>query len=91
MSPVRLVLRCLFVCASARALSVSVSVFVSASASSLASGPPSACACPMCAMLQQLMNKELAMKLLKSKLLAIAQQQKAQEIKDIKGGKLLSG
>jgi protein subunit release factor B len=45
----------------------------------------------MCAMLQQLMNKELAMKLLKSKLLAIAQQQKAQEIKDIKGGKLLSG
>jgi peptide chain release factor 2 len=33
----------------------------------------------------QIMNKELAMKLLKSKLLAIAQQQKAAEIKDIKG------
>ena len=33
----------------------------------------------------QLMNKELALKLLKSKLLAIAQQQKAAEIKDIKG------
>ena len=38
--------------------------------------------------LQQLMNKDLAMKLLKSKLLAIAQQQKAKEIQDIKGGML---
>jgi peptide chain release factor 2 len=31
------------------------------------------------------MNKETALKLLKSKLLAIAQEQKAREIKDIKG------
>ena len=33
----------------------------------------------------QAMNKETALRLLKSKLLAIAQEQKAREIKDIKG------